>query len=82
MQRSISIFTLPCIQNFIRATTSSALKIGRYLICVTGNALIVRTTNPQLRLQLLVASLLLLPLQLKNQKPQKIQKITNNHLQQ
>lgn len=52
MQRSISIFTLHCIRNFIRATTSLELKTGCYLICVTGNGLIVKTTNTQLHLLL------------------------------
>ena len=71
MQTSISIFTLHCIRNLIHGTTNLALKIGRCLICVTGNILIVRTTNPQLRLLLLATLLLLLLPQLK-QKPQKI----------
>lgn len=52
MQISISMFTLQCIQNFICATAISALKIDCYLICVTGNGLIVKTTNTQLHLLL------------------------------
>lgn len=77
MPRSISIFMLHCTQNFIRA-----LKIGCYLICYIGNRLIVWITNPQLRLRLLIASLPVLPPQLKEQKSQKIQKITNDCLRQ
>ena len=58
------------------------IKIGCYLICYIGNGLIVRITNPQLRLRLLIASLPVLPPQLKEQESQKIQKITNDCLRQ